>query len=107
MTPSSPMRGRARVGSALSVLVLVAVVERIDVLSGKGHWVAERAREVHGARDVLAHDCGLDGVPRPGADREDAVAAHQHGGRAVLGERGDDPPADVLVADAGEWADRD
>src|SRR3954453_22320345 len=103
MIPSRPIRGRAcaiaagadwrrgcvcNVGPslALSVDVLVALPERVDVMRLERLDGAERAREVQGARDVLAHDGGLDRLARARADREDAVAAHEEGGGA--GARG-------------------
>jgi hypothetical protein len=46
-------------------------------------------------------------VARAGADREHAVAAHQHRRRAAAGERLDDADADLLAADPRERADRD
>src|SRR4029453_5117305 len=107
MMPSSPMRGRAGMASALSVDVLVAVVERIDVLSGERYGIAEHLREMHGACGVLAHHRRLDRVAGPGAEGEHAVAAQQHGRRAVRGERLDNDAADLLVADEGEGSDRD
>src|SRR3954464_14898748 len=108
MMPSTPTLGRvAARSSALSVNVLVAVIERVDLLGGQGDGSAEGPCEMHGACDVLAHDRGLDGVAWTATDGEDSVAAHEHGGRAVLGERVDDPAADLGVADQGERADRD
>src|SRR4051794_32400451 len=99
MMPSSPIRGRSRAVSALSVDVVVAVIERIDVLLIKRHGIPQLTSEVDRARSVLAHHRGLDGVARPGPEREDAMRAHEHGGRAVAGERLDDAAADPLVAD--------
>src|SRR4051795_3869657 len=107
MMPSSPMRGSRRPVSALSVDVVVAVIERIDVLLIERYGVAEGAGEVHGAGGVLAHDGRLDCLERPAADREHAVRAHQHGGRAVAGQRLDDAAADLLVADQRERPDGD
>src|SRR4051794_20779978 len=110
MMPSTPMRGRSGRGwvpSALSVDVLVAVVECIDVLSGERDGIAEQPREVHGARNVLAHHRRLDRVAGAGAEGEHAVAAQQHGRRAVVGERLDDDAPDLLVADEGERGDGD
>src|SRR5919108_4353918 len=102
MMPSSPMRGRLRVASALSVDVLVAMVERIDVLFREGDGFSKGAREVDGARDVLAHHRRLDRGAGVGPEGEHAVIAKQHGGRAVRSERLDDRAADLLVADARE-----
>src|SRR6478609_4171610 len=107
MMPSTPTRGRVATRSALSVNVLVAVIERVDLLGGQGDGGAEGPCEMHGACDVLAHDRGLDGVARTATDREDAVAAHEHGRGAVAVERVDDPAPDLGVADQGERADRD
>src|SRR3954451_20245053 len=107
MMPSTPMRGRAGIASALSVDVLVAVVERIDVLSGERDGIAEHPREVHSAGDVLAHHRRLDRVAGPGAEGEHAVAAQQDGRRAVVGERLDHDAPDLLVTDQGEWGDGD
>src|SRR3954465_10180994 len=124
MIPSRPIRGRAcaipaaadrrrgcvcNVGPALtlSVDVLVALPERVDVVALERLDRPERAREVHGARTVLAHDGGLDRLARARADREDAVAAHEDGGRAVARERLDEAAADLLVADEREPADAD
>src|SRR5262249_49190753 len=76
-----PMRGRSTAASALAVDGLVAVEECIDVLSGERFGFSEGQREVHGAGDVLAHHGRLDRLARRGADREDAVVQHQHGGR--------------------------
>src|SRR5690242_21739213 len=107
MIPSRPIRGRVCTSlssssawvSALAIDVLVAVVERVDV-----HWLErldrpERAREVHRARDVFAHHRALDGVARALAEREHAMAAHQHRAGAVLADRLDDAAAELLVAD--------
>src|SRR4051812_32330309 len=112
MMPSRPMRGRARPlpgasASALAVDVLVAVMERVDLLLGQWDRLPERAREVDGAGDVLAHDRRLDRVARGGADREHAVAAHEHRRRAMAGERLHHRAADLLVADEGERRERD
>src|SRR5215211_1572447 len=112
MMPSSPMWGRAwatsaAAGSALSVGVLVAVIERVDLLLGERDGRAERACQVDGAGRVLAHDGGLDGRARRRADGEDAVAAHQHGRRAMGRERLDHGLADLLAADERERADGD
>src|SRR3954451_13655091 len=107
ITPSRPMRGRACPASAgagstrgcvctipssltLSVDVLVALPERVDVVGLDRVHGSERAGEVHGARDVLAHHRRLDRLARARADREDPVRAHQHGRRAVARERLDD-----------------
>src|SRR4051812_1987816 len=124
ITPSSPIRGRpcaipAGAGSTrvcvctirssltLSVDVLVARPERVDVVGLERLHGTERAREVDRARDVLAHDRRLDRVARGRADGEDAVRAHEHRGRAVAGQRRDDGAPDLLVADARERAERD
>src|SRR3954454_23867257 len=107
MMPSTPTRGRVATRSALSVNVLVAVIERVDLLGCQGNGGAEAPCEMHGACDVLAHDRGLDGVALTATDGEDSVAAHQHRRRAVILERLDDPAADLLVADQRERADRD
>src|SRR3954466_8742859 len=108
MMPSRPMCGRAwatsAAGSALSVEVLVAVIERVDLLLGERDGRAEGACQVDRAGRVLAHDGGLDGRARGRADGEDAVAAHQHGGRAMGGQRLDDGAADLLAADERERA---
>src|SRR5215211_7185370 len=110
MTPSRPIRGRSgacpAAASALAVDVLVAVIERVDLLWFERDGVSERAREVHGAGDVLAHHGGLDRLARRGADGEDAVRAHQHRRGAMRGERLDDAVADLLAADQRERADR-
>src|ERR1700722_17469331 len=74
--------------SALAVLGGVALMQRIDLVGGQRGGRPERAGHVHGPGHVLAHDCGLDRGPGGGADGEDAVAAHQDGGRAVPGQRG-------------------
>src|SRR6478609_4355140 len=105
MMPSSPMRGRGGAGgmpSALSVDVLVAVVERIDVLWGERDGIAEHPREMDRAGGVLAHHRRLDRVAGAGAEGEHAMAAQEHGRRAVAGQRLDDDAADLLVADEGE-----
>src|SRR4051812_29887285 len=107
MIPSTPTLGRVATRSALSVNVLVAVIERVDFLSSERDGAAEGACEMHGACDVLAHDRGLDGVAGTATDREDSVAAHQHRRRAVMLERLDDPAADLRVSDQRERADRD
>src|SRR3954470_4932487 len=107
MMPSSPMRGSRRPVSALSVDVVVAVIERIDVLLIERYGVAQGTGEVHGASGVLAHDGGLDRLKRPAADRGHPVRAHQRGGGAMAGERLDDAAADLLVADQREWAQGD
>src|ERR1700750_1292229 len=99
MITSTPTRGRVATRSALSVNVLVAVIESVDFLSGERDGGAEGPCEMHGAGDVLAHDRGLDGVAGTATDREDSVAAHEHGRRAVLGKRVDDAAADLRVAD--------
>src|SRR3954447_21180138 len=103
MTPSSPMRGL----SALAIDVLVAVVEGIDGLLLERLDGPERARQVDDPRGLLAHDGGLERLARAAAQREHAVGAHEHGGRAVAGKRLDDATADLLVADQGERPDRD
>src|SRR5919202_1805228 len=98
MIPSRPIRGFDRTSrassmtsvSTLAIDVLVAVVEGIDALGLEGLDVAQRAGEVDGARGVLAHHRGLHRVAGVAADREHAVAAHQHGLRAMLGKRLDD-----------------
>src|SRR3954453_20062636 len=107
MIPSTPTRGRVATRSALSVDVLVAVIEGVDLLGGQGDGCAEGPCQMHGACDVLAHDRGLDRVAWTATEGEDSVAAHEHGRRAVLGEGPDDPAADPGVADQGERADRD
>src|SRR3954469_17392956 len=103
MIPSRPMRGRAAPGpdpaSALPVDVLVAVMERVHLLVADARHLAEAASEMDGARDVLAHHRRLDRLARAGADREHAVAAHQHRRGARAGQRLDDPVADLLAAD--------
>src|SRR3954454_22002933 len=107
MTPSSPMRGRAcaiPAGGAsrrgcvctipssltLSIDVLVALPERVDVVRLERLDRPERSGQVDGARDVLAHDRRLDRVARGRADGEDAVGAHEHRRRAVALQRLDD-----------------
>src|SRR3954451_21416273 len=98
MIPSRPIRGRACTTlpcssawvSALAIDVLVAVVQRIHRAGLERHDGPERAREVHRARDVLAHHRALDGLARALADREPAVVAHQHCARAMLADRLDD-----------------
>src|SRR4051794_30981317 len=105
MIPSTPIRGRVTVRSALSVDVLIAVIEGVDVLGGEGDGRAEAPCEMHGACDVLAHDRGLDGVAWTATDGEDSVAAHEHGRRAVAVERVHDPAANLRVADQRERAD--
>src|SRR5215813_636683 len=77
--------GRAR--SALAVLVLVAAVQRVDLLRRQRFEVALLTGEPHGARDVFAHHRRLHGGARGAADSEHAVAAQQHRGRAVPGQR--------------------
>ena len=44
---------------------------------------------------------------RRGADHEEAVVRHEHGAGAMVPQRLDDPPADRVVADQRERADRD
>src|SRR5215208_4724573 len=107
MIPSTPIRGRATVDSALAVDVLVTVIEGVDLVSGEWDGLAVDPCEMHGACDVLAHDRGLDGVAGTATDGEDSVAAHQHGRRAVGAERLDDAAPDLGVADQRERADRD
>src|SRR6201989_2668841 len=109
MIPSSPIRGRAGVTpeSALAVDVLVAVMAGLDVVGVERRDVAEHAREVHRAGDVLAHHGRLDGVAWPGPHGEHAVGAHQHGGGTMVLQRLDDAVADLLVADQRERADGD
>src|SRR4051812_29198468 len=107
MIPRTPTRGLRLTRSALAVDVVVAVIEGVDVLSRQGDGRAEGPCEMHGACDVLAHDRGLEGVAGTATEREDSVAAHQHGGRAVVLQRLDDPAADLLVADQREGADGD
>src|SRR5690349_8242691 len=102
MIPSTPTRGRVATRSALAVNVLVAVIERVDFLSSERDGRAEGPCEMHGACDVLAHDRGFDGVARTATDREDSVAAHEHGRRAVVLERVDDPAPDLRVTDQRE-----
>src|SRR4051794_31514997 len=110
MIPSRPIRGRVPMASALRGLtrsalaidVLVAVEEGVDVGGLEDLHRAERVGEMHCPRDVLAHHRGLHRVPRRRADREDAVAAHEHGGRAARAERLDDAAPDRLVADERE-----
>ena len=106
-------RRRRRFGAAaagvvrLAVHVLVAVEERVDRVLRDRDERAGLAGEVHGARDVLDHDGGLDRVLRVRADRERPVVAHQHRAAAVAGQRLDDAAADRVVADDRERADRD
>src|SRR5689334_9252757 len=93
--------------SPLTVNVLVTVVERVDVGLGNGQWVAQRARDVNGARDVLTHHRGLHRVAGGPPDRENSMAAHQDGLRPVAGQGAHDALADVVAADQRERADRD
>src|SRR5690606_33303626 len=93
--------------SLLSVDVLVALVERVDMLLVDRDRVAQLARDVHGSRHFLAHhrgfDCGL-GVL---SDSERTVVAHQHGRAAGLAQRGHDAAANRIIANDGEGAYRD
>src|SRR5436190_22719097 len=93
--------------SALSVDVLVPVVEGVDALLGNRNELAALARDVYRPGDVLAEDRGLDGILRGDADRERAVVAHQHGARPVAAQGLDDAAPDRVVADDRERADRD
>src|SRR5262249_35185212 len=92
--------------SPLSVNVLVTGVQRVDVRRGNGQWTAKGSRDVYGPRDVLAHDSGLHGVARGPPDRENSMAAHQHGLRAMAGQRAHDAFADVVAADERKRPDR-
>src|SRR5688500_12867775 len=63
---------------SLSVDVLVAGVELVDVRLVDGQRVAELPGEVHCPGDVLGHDGGLDRGLSRWPDGEDAVVAHEH-----------------------------
>src|SRR5919106_3513374 len=115
MTPSIPTRGFVASGGAISrdwvsvlaIDLLVAVVEGVDAVRVERLERTHGPRDVDHARRVLAHDGGLDRLPRTLAEREHAVRAHQDGPRAPAGERLDDAAAELLVADQGERTDRD
>src|SRR5450432_2078532 len=97
MIPRIPMRGlrsvmsgnlpetdasgrcRTRGGSALTVVIFVSPVERVHLAGGERLRGSERARDVHGAGDVLAHHRGLDRLDGGRADGEYTMAAHEHG----------------------------
>ena len=87
--------------------MLVAVVQRVDVGLADGQRVTELTGEVDGAGNFLAQHGRLDGVSRGGADGEHAVALHEHGLRAMQGERLDDSAADGVIADQRERPDGD
>src|SRR3954452_11568540 len=93
--------------SSLSVDVLVAVVERVDVGLRDRQRLAELPREVHRAGDVLGHHRGLHRRLRGRPDGEHAVVLHEDGGRAGARQRRDDAAADQVVPDERERADRD
>src|SRR6266702_8990143 len=93
--------------SALAVVIFVAPVQRVDLAGWQWLQVAVRPRDVHGAGRVLAHHRRLDGLPRGRPDGQHAMAAHEHGRRAVALQRGDDAAADLVPADQRERPDRD
>src|SRR5690606_3487954 len=71
---------RCSTRAPLSVDVLVAVVEVVDVLRLDRQGFAELPGDVDGTGDVLAHHGGLDGGLGVLADGEDAVVLHEDGG---------------------------
>src|SRR5580692_5498224 len=114
MIPRIPMRGlrptqalmtSPYLRSTLAIVVLVAGVQRVHLVRGQRRRLAVGTGQMHRPRRVLAHHGGLDRVPRGAADGEHAVAAHQHGGGAVPGQRGHHPAADLVAADQRERAD--
>src|SRR3954453_3079994 len=98
---SDSAKGSVRIKrpSSLSVDVLVAVVERVDVGLRDRQRLAELPREVHRAGDVLGHHRGLHRGLRRRPDGEHAVVLHEDGGRTGARQRRDDAAADRGVAD--------
>ncbi len=76
--------------SALTVVIFVSPMERVYLVGRQWFRRAEHPGEVHGAGHVLAHHRRLDRVTCGRSHGEHAVAAHQHGRRAVAGQRGND-----------------
>src|SRR3954471_21061446 len=99
--------GRGEAGtSSLSVHVLVAVVEPVDVGRVDDQRLAELTGDVHGAAHVFAHHRRLDGSTGIDPDGERPVVLEEDGAAAVRAQRLDDGPTDRVVADAGERRDR-
>src|SRR3954447_17738278 len=106
---SAAAKGSVRITrcSSLSVDVLIAGVEGVDVGRVDGQRLAELAGGVDGVGGALRPDRGLDRRLGRRPDGEDAVAAHEHRRRPGAGERLDDAAADRVVADQRERAHRD
>ena len=93
--------------AVLSVDVLVAVVEGVDVMLFDGNEGTARSRDVHGLGDLLDHDGGLDGSTCVAPDREGAVVAHEDSRRARFAQGIDDAAPDRVVADESEGTNGD
>src|SRR5215208_455157 len=88
----------------LAVLRSVASVEPGDILGVDGHRLPKACGEERGARDIFAHDRGLDRLLGRRADREDSVILHHNRWRSVLLEHPDHLLANLLPPDRGEAA---
>src|SRR5215212_3848271 len=73
----------------LAVLSGIASVEPGDILGVDGHWLPKACGEERGARDVFAHNRGLDRLLGRGAHREDTVILHHDRRRSMLLEHPD------------------
>src|SRR5918993_2609161 len=91
----------------LAVLSGVASMEPCDILGVDGHWLPKACGEERSARDVFAHNRGLDRLLGRRAHREDTMILHNHCGRSVLFDHPDHLLADLLPPDRGEAAARD
>src|SRR5215213_11436876 len=91
----------------LSVDVLVAVEQRVDVMLGDRDRLPELASDVDAPRDVLHHHRGLDRVSGVGSDRERPVVLHQHRAGPALAQGLHDAASDGVVPDDGERPHRD
>src|SRR5690242_4735397 len=92
--------------SVLAVFRGVPAVQGVDLVGRYRLRLTERPGQVDSAGGIFAHHRGLDRAGRGRADGEDAVVAHEHRGRAVPGQGGDDAPADLVPPDERERPDR-